>query len=831
MTERVVKVRLSAAVSDYKASMLDAAQATRAVGTDAQKLTRMKADFDMLGRAGLAVGGSMTALSLAVAKTGVEYNALQQRSRAALETLLGSAEAANAQMDKLDEFARTSPFSKSVFIEAQQQMLAFGIETEKVIPYLDAMQDAVAAAGGTNADLAGIVATMSKIQSSSKITATDLIEFGNRGIDAAGLIGAAMGKTGAQIREEITAGSLDAEDALDALAEGMSEKFDGAAENVKDTWDGAVDRIGAAWRDLAADLSTPLVDPEGGGALVDLVNLGADILRTFEALPDPVKHVTGGLFAFAGAVATVTSATLLAYPKIVQYKLAMQDMNLNMGRIARTGAIAGGALTGLVAIIGAVASAQEAQRQKAESYADAIDQGADAVRELAEANLQAEKTLAVLNFGSAYDNADKLGISLRLVEDAVTDGGEALDELSKILDTATGGGEAAQEMADELGISYLELTQTAGTLTEQVNDEREAQERANVIRDQASRATDENTESTESAAGAYLEAASGAGDLRDELDQLIATINEANGVGQDAITANLNYKDALADVDEYVQNARDGVDGYTATLDENTQEGRDNMGMLLDIASSAQEAADAQFALDGDTDAYRQTLLDSRQALIDRARDLGANKEEAEALADQIFRIPDDTEWEVIAETQAASTALENFVNRWQGKTISMSMFLDTSGGNVAAASAAARYTGYANAYYQSEGRSSGGAIYGPGTGTSDDAGLYRLSNGEHVLTADDVDDMGGQSAVYEFRRALQSGWKPEARDNTTWVPTYGSGSTGAAPQQVAVSFPETVTLVDENGSILSRARVVAEDVVSTHDAAATRRARGGRGL
>lgn len=51
-----------------------------------------------------------------------------------------------------------------------------------------------------------------------------------------------------------------------------------------------------------------------------------------------------------------------------------------------------------------------------------------------------------------------------------------------------------------------------------------------------------------------------------------------------------------------------------------------------------------------------------------------------------------------------------------------------------------------------------GGSISGPGTGTSDTAGLFALSNGEHVLTASDVKKMGGQGAVYALRAAVQSG-------------------------------------------------------------------------
>jgi len=106
-----------------------------------------------------------TALNLAVAKTGIDYNTLQQKSRAALTTILGGAQQANEQMDKLDEFARTSPFSKAVFIDAQQQMLGFGIEAKKVIPYLNAINETVAATGPTAVALAGATMLLSMVAS------------------------------------------------------------------------------------------------------------------------------------------------------------------------------------------------------------------------------------------------------------------------------------------------------------------------------------------------------------------------------------------------------------------------------------------------------------------------------------------------------------------------------------------------------------------------------------------------------------------------------------------------------------------------------------------
>ena len=53
-----------------------------------------------------------------------------------------------------------------------------------------------------------------------------------------------------------------------------------------------------------------------------------------------------------------------------------------------------------------------------------------------------------------------------------------------------------------------------------------------------------------------------------------------------------------------------------------------------------------------------------------------------------------------------------------------------------------------------------GGAIHGPGSGTSDSI-VARLSNGEHVLTAQEVRAMGGHRQVYAMRERIRRGVWP----------------------------------------------------------------------
>lgn len=255
--------------------------------------------FGRLGEQAVrTVAGATTGLITAAAayaailvKTGVGYNSLQQNSRAALSVLLGGAEKANEQMGRLDDFARNSPFSKSVFIQAQQQLLGFGMEAAKVIPTLDAVQQAVAAMGGSNEQISEVVNILAKVQSTGKFTAETLNELGYRGIDAATLMGNAMGKTAQQMRDDISEGAIGGAEAIEVLTTAMQTRFGGAADGVKEQWSGAVDRIKAAQRDLGSHLAEPFVSAQGGGMAVTWANQIADNLRAIEKQAVPVMGI------------------------------------------------------------------------------------------------------------------------------------------------------------------------------------------------------------------------------------------------------------------------------------------------------------------------------------------------------------------------------------------------------------------------------------------------------------------------------------------------------------------------------------------------------------
>lgn len=277
-------------------------------------------------------------------------------------------------------------------------------------------------------------------------------------------------------------------------------------------------------------------------------------------------------------------------------------------------------------------------------------------------------------------------------------------------------------------------------------------------------ATEQAESPAREAAAAYKNAAAEAKALNDEILSLIDAVNEANDVAQDAEKANAQYQSALAGIADEVQRQKDAyedangsLEGFNLSLDRNTESGSSNRDMLVDVASAAQDAAKAQLehdistmSADDATKKYLDTLAAQRQAFIDSATGAGFNADEVSALADEIFKMPDERTTKIVVETAAAQAAFDNLMSRIQGRTATLTVKVQ------AAAAAGASDRTLAN-MLGIGGYAVGGAVRGPG-GPRDDRILAMLSAGEHVWTADEVQAAGGHQNVGALRQAALAG-------------------------------------------------------------------------
>jgi TP901 family phage tail tape measure protein len=455
---------------------------------------------------------------------------------------------------------------------------------------------------------------------------------------------------------------------------------------------GDVERLGGAF-----DSALIQTGEGANGALREMVQILTSLVDWYGELPDSVQQGTFLVGAFAAIVAIAGGAMLVTIPKIIEFRAAMSTLVTQMPKTTiAVGAVAA-AVAGAAIVFGMFLARQADVKAGAQELASTLDEQTGAFT----ANTRA--TVAnLLETKGAYGNAMRAaGISQKELTDAVIEGGDALDAVKKKL----GAENTIASFFDGTGIAAGNASQSIGEVRDSLDLAQTSHENLKAATEGTAAATDANAESTSTAADAYIEAAGGADDLLSSLTDLINIINESNDAGQDAISKNIDYRNSMDELNAVIQGAREGIDAnndgvadYSLTLDQNTQAGRDNMQMVLDMAEAGRVAAEAQFALDGNTQLYRESLEASRQAVIDRAMDLGYNAEQATALADKIAQIPSETEWQIIAETAAASSAADAFIAKYNGVQITAQLFLETSGGDRGLAASAARYTAQAQA-------------------------------------------------------------------------------------------------------------------------------------
>lgn len=766
--------------------------ATTSTGRFMQAVADNPAGVQKTGGALLAIGTGITSIGIAAAKTGIEYNSLQQTSRAALKTMLGSAEGVNAQMAELDKFAKTSPFSKGTFITAQQQMLAFGIESKKVVPYLSAINDATAAAGGNSQQLGEVAFVMAQISAAGKITGQDLIQFGQRGINAAELIGSQMGKTGSQIREDITAGALGADQALDALAAGMSEEFAGASANVKDTFMGAMDRMGSAWRDFGAELASPLVNAEGGGILVDLANNAADLVREYEALPGPAKTATSVIVGTTAAAALLSGGLLVLAPRILATKVALDRLSASGSRVPGVMKAAGKAFGVAAAVFAAAGVANWASELGMST--PAIDDITGALGRLAAAGTTEDVTSAFANIDELFKGGSGLP---QLTPTLIADIGGVSDALRVLADTD--GWVLGQWSADlfvptfkQARTSVEELDKALRASIDSGNPEAivNAHEalthwagEAGLTMDQAGALLPQYTQGLKNAGEASSEAAAGTAELAIETAATAAEIEEANKRNQksyeDFVNAFGGASAAFISIggayDSVIEKnkvfAQEQADAANATLaasgkskdavkdqqktwedyyDGVTVKGSDYIKALQDQVSSQADWQKNMVELSGKV---------SKETLADLAK-LGP--EGAPLVADLVNA--SKKELEKLDAATIAKYEMDGFVAEileTQGRLPELKIHASISGAlsEVRLLELELRKVTGNHSFRIARGPGGtggqtfavGGEVSGPGTETSDSIAAW-LSDGEHVWTAREVRAAGGHGAVEALR-------------------------------------------------------------------------------
>lgn len=456
------------------------------------------------------------------------------------------------------------------------------------------------------------------------------------------------------------------------------------------------------------------------------------LVQYFQELPEPVQQATGAVGAVGAAVGVAASAFLLGVPKVAEFRDAMGTMGPRTQAVGRGLGSVVGILGGPwgIALAGAVTVGALFVGQQAEATArvndltQALLMSNGAIDE--NVRMTAVKTLAD---DGVLEKAREAGISLELVTDAYLGQAGAMEQLDAEVmaaiesgttwnDTLLGGEPVysdAAVSASELAVKMQLLDGDVDEATQGAIDQQNAMGADAEAMGGAAAASDLLMGAQGGLTGSYREATSAADEYR-------RAVEELTGSALSAIDAEIAWQEAI-------DNASEALTTNGVTLDLNTEAGRSNQRALNDLIRDGGDHIAMLIETEGVTEDTRAEQERMRKKIYDVALAFGASEEEADEYADMLNEIPEE-----------ASTSIDvDAEGRW---------WVLNSGGTSPMSGRGIGGPNFAD----------GGAVVGPG-GPTDDVIPAMLSNGEHVIPADEVAMAGGQDGVYRLRSAIRSGY------------------------------------------------------------------------
>ena len=297
--------------------------------------------FDEAARYSSRFAYAFQAAAGVIAAASVRAYAQLEQLRIGYTTLLGSAEKAEQFIRKLYDFAARTPFEISGLMKQTQLLLALGFQAQQVIPVLSAVGDAVAALGGNAALMDRVVLALGQIRSKGKVSAEEMRQLAEAGIPAWEMLAEKIGVSIPKAMKLAENGAIDATTGLNAIIQGMNERFSGMMQQQSRT-------ILGIWSNLKDNLNITL--QLIAERLVKTFRLREAMLKLEEWMSNLVDLLRNGkvderLNRIADAMGRLAAATagLLAPGLISQFR-AFVTLAFRLVRVLGPWAIAGTAV-------------------------------------------------------------------------------------------------------------------------------------------------------------------------------------------------------------------------------------------------------------------------------------------------------------------------------------------------------------------------------------------------------------------------------------------------------------------------------------------------------
>lgn len=218
-----------------------------------------------------------------------------QQTVAQFGAMANNMTSAVATYQAFNDVARNTNYDFDAVYNMGKQLLNMGFSAKNAAALIQQCADTAAGLGKDVSGAQQLVTTIARIQAAGKLTSRQLVELQMAGINLDDVFGP-IGMSGEEAMQKLTDGTMDSQQAMDALTQYM-HKFDGSMNNSKQN-------ITDAWGDVAGNLATAC--GEIGQSIADAFSqseIVQDLIDFTQSLVDLVRGEGCGAFSDFGAVA------------------------------------------------------------------------------------------------------------------------------------------------------------------------------------------------------------------------------------------------------------------------------------------------------------------------------------------------------------------------------------------------------------------------------------------------------------------------------------------------------------------------------------------------
>lgn len=234
-------------------------QATREAKSYSKAVETLGPVMDGIGTGFMYVGAAASAGFGAAISKGVQLSAQMEQTKIAFTTMLGSAQAADAFIQRMWDFASKTPFEFEGLQNSSKMLMAFGFQAKDIIPTMTAVGNAVAGLGGGEEKIQRVVTALGQIRAKGKVSAGEMMQLAEAGIPAWEFLANKIGKSIPEAMKLAEKGSIPAAKAIEAIVEGMNKKFPDMMKQQSETliglWSTAKDTVSGSLRDMGDEVT------------------------------------------------------------------------------------------------------------------------------------------------------------------------------------------------------------------------------------------------------------------------------------------------------------------------------------------------------------------------------------------------------------------------------------------------------------------------------------------------------------------------------------------------------------------------------------------------